>query len=480
MTTILPSARSSWDIIGQQIGENLNQNLPGAIQQGLNRGMLQNSLGNISNIANSGGSPLDITLAAMQAGAGIPGSERYLGQIIPMLQQIALSNASQKAPLAGEGAPSAQMRAAERQSMPMEPMQPRQALPGFMGQADQTSKFFPDNIGPQGGPGNVPQAATTGVKQPLMNRAEKVRAAKELAAERNKAGIPTTAKQALDEINEGEQDKRDYNKQIDEELAQRTTGQQTYGQRAVEYLKGVYPEANPEIESIFQKIGETASAKGDSEADINHFLAKEADRFKNAIVNVQKDLDAPRTKNFFQRAFNGTYKNFDKSAADLRKHIKPLIDLGLYDTARRLLQEKGYGIEERDMIINPLNDRVLSAANQLPKVNTLKIGSPNKGRSYVPQLGAVEKIAPTSMDKENLKSAITQMKEADNNFSLVLARKAVEDRGFDWRDFKDALNELLDQGFQLSQDQQIQLGNLDTPPLSVLESILESVNIIGR
>lgn len=177
--SILPGARSPLDLIGAMIGQNISNVLPGAVQQGYNRGQLQTSLDEISKMAKSGSSsPLDITLAAMKAGAGIPGSERYLGQLIPMLTKMAEANASQNTPLAGE------QPNAPRNRQAVEPVSERPQLPGFMGQKEGSSQFFPTNLGTQGGPGNVPQQATSGAKVPLLTPSEKINDAKRLAKER--------------------------------------------------------------------------------------------------------------------------------------------------------------------------------------------------------------------------------------------------------------------------------------------------------
>ena len=67
------------------------------------------------------------------------------------------------------------------------------------------------------------------------------------------------------------------------------------------------------------------------------------------------------------------------------------------------------------------------------------------------------------------------------NFSVVLARKIFEDKKYDSRIFKDALNELeQDEGFKLEPDQEKQRGNLDTPPLNRLEKILHGLGLQGR
>lgn len=181
-------------------------------------------------------------------------------------------------------------------------------------------------------------------------------------------------------------------------------------------------------------------------------------------------MSAPRLKNAIQRGLEGTYKSFNDSAKDIRNHISPLIDLGLYDTARRLLGDLEYGPEEREMIINPLSDKGIASINRIPNVKTQT--------KQIPSIlgGIQEERFP---DLNNIKQGLIELKKNDPNYSLLLARKAFEDKGYDWREFKNALNELMSEGYKLEDDQQNQLGRLDTPPLNKLEKILEGITI-GR
>ena len=56
MTTILPQARSPWQVIDSAIGNQISQNLPGAVQQGYNRGQGLSAIDQLQNdLAHSGG-----------------------------------------------------------------------------------------------------------------------------------------------------------------------------------------------------------------------------------------------------------------------------------------------------------------------------------------------------------------------------------------------------------------------------------------
>ncbi len=123
-----------------------------------------------------------------------------------------------------------------------------------------------------------------------------------------------------------------------------------------------------------------------------------------------------------------------------------------------------------------MSEREKTLLNKVPKTRKQVQGKPVV-LANIPQGNP----GYNSNDIQNIKDGLLDLKQADPNFSLVLARKAFEDKGYDWRVFKDALNSLqTDDGFELEDDQQIQQSVLDTPPLNTLEKLLQGLNIIGR
>lgn len=460
---ILPSARNSWDLIGESIGQNISQNLPNAIQQGYQRQLGLKAIDQLQNdLSNSGGDYNKMLSSLMRAYTLNPGLERsgLGGKMLEMIQ------AKKGQDIMRPGEEPSQMVA--------------RSLPGFLEQPGQQPtqtkpEFFPTNIGPQEAPGNLPQAATTGQVLPLLTPGDQIKEAKKLAKQSTDSGIPMTVSEALNVVKSNELDKKSHNQDVEKERQARVEAQKDYGGKAEKALVGVYPDATPEQKAIFRKYGEEQAGQGKSEADIDRSLAKKAAQFKNTLVNVEKDIAAPRLQNLIQRSVSGTYKTFEEAGADVRAHLQPILDMGLYDSARKLLQDNGYGPEEREMIINPLSERSKTALNRIPEVKKSKTLSKVSG---APSLGLTFEKGPVNPD--NIKSGLIDLKQSDPNFSLLLARKSFEDKGYDWRAFKNALNELEKEGFKLTDDQEIQRGYLDTPPLNKLEQILHGLNLIGR
>jgi hypothetical protein len=363
-----------------------------------------------------------------------------------------------------------------------------QQLPSFAN-LSQNNEFFPSNQPPGEGPGNVPQAATGGIKRPVLDAKQLIAEGKRISKQQTDEGIPTNVKQGYDLAKEINDETKIYNEQIDAELAQRVKSQQQYGQRSEEQLLKLFPEATGEQRAIFKKKGEQIArgSETQSEADIDRHIAKEATKFKNTISNIEKDMSAPRSQNLLQRKFLGTEKDFESASNDLRVKLKPLLDDGLYDTARSLLQRLGYAPEERESVVNPLTERAQRTIKLVPnaqKVTQKRIPGGATGGGGIPII-QVPTLEYSPRAKEDLKSNLQDVFNADPNASLVLVRKGFEDKGYDWRIFRDGLNDLLqtppDQGgIQLNDDQQAQIQHLDSPPLNALEKILHGLKIIGR
>lgn len=103
MVSILPG-QSNWDLIGQAIGSNISQNLPGAVQEGYNRQIGLNALDQAQkDIAQAGDDPFKIAFAFAKAGAQNKSLERALGPLL----QTALQNSRAKN-IYGQGQPNVQ------------------------------------------------------------------------------------------------------------------------------------------------------------------------------------------------------------------------------------------------------------------------------------------------------------------------------------------------------------------------------------
>lgn len=80
MVQILPSPTS----LGSEVGNALGQGIQRGAEQGFQRGNIQQALQGLGNLP-ANATPFDLAKELISATAGIPGAERYVGQLFPLL-----------------------------------------------------------------------------------------------------------------------------------------------------------------------------------------------------------------------------------------------------------------------------------------------------------------------------------------------------------------------------------------------------------
>ena len=470
MTTILPSERSGFDVIGQQLGQNFQQYLGPALQRQNERQMNMDALDRAQQeIAQANGDPYKIAMIMARVGANNQNLQRAIGPLAETAIKYGQIERQRNAPSPSEiGGP--------RQHEAPPSFQPGSPL----GENAPTNKFFPTNQPLGGATGNAPAAATTNETEKLRKSSEIDRDTKILNAKRREQGIIEPLAETRKSILEDEEQKVKYNAQVANEKEERRNSNRDYGKIGVDKLLEVHPEASPEQKAIFKRKAEDAASQGQSEGDIERYLANEAKNFAETIDLVQKSVSAPRFFEEQQRKFLGNQKDFESAASDIRVKLKPLLDLGLYDTARNLVTKLGYYPEEREMIINPFSEKEITYLNKVPVAKN--VNRPENS-NLAPQQGYSLQMPKeySQSQRDDVKSGLMDLKSANPNFSLVLARKAFEDKNYDWRVFKDVLNEMVNnKEMTLESDQRTQLNTLDTPPLNILEKVLHGLNLRGR
>lgn len=157
MVTILPPRVSIADQLGLSMGQGLQQGLQQAAQTQYQRGLIQDALEGAKKVLNSPASFPEKALALMEAGAGIPGSEKYFGTLLDLL---AKQTASTNRPTSYGGVPSTQPAQPPQPRQPAQPPQPRQ--PQQPGQPAQPIQ--PGQPGQFVQPTQPPQSAQPQVK----------------------------------------------------------------------------------------------------------------------------------------------------------------------------------------------------------------------------------------------------------------------------------------------------------------------------
>jgi len=425
-------------------------------------------------VANKKGStPADILFSLMEAGQGVPGSERYIAPAYEALtRQMQIKGGQDYNPYGEDGSQTAPRQREEDFVANTAPQ--RNALPNFSstGTPEPNTQFFPtNNLGNQK-PGNIPQPTTGGVVRPIPTPEQQLREAQDLS---RKFNIPLN--ESIPLVRDRVQTIKDFNNQVQSDTQNRVTSQQRYGQLAEERLQKYLPEATDEQRAFFKKKGEEASENFKSEADIDRYLSGEVRKFKNNLTNIRDSIPPQRAYNMPQQTILGTNTAFEKRKADIRQKLKPLLEAGLYDTARNTLSEVGYYPEERESIIGDLGEGSKKAIAQMPTF-------PKKYKPSATGTFSVEIPSLGENEKGIIKNTLKQALQNDPSANTILLRRAFEEKNVDWRTFKDVFNEVVDgeeiPGFKLSDDQFNQLNTLENPPLNGLEKILHGLHLIGR
>lgn len=323
---------------------------------------------------------------------------------------------------------------------------------------------------------HAPQPETQGKKRPVLTpdqvRQEGLRIAKEQTAN----SIPTSPLEGYEIARGVNEDNKTYNSEVEKDISQQVRAQETYGLKAVEELNKLYPESTAEHEALARRWGEEAVNEGHtSEAAIAKQIAQKTKNFKNTIANVKKSVPAPRLGQRVKESVLGTSRNAEKTRDDIRIKLQPLLKEGLYDTSRNVLSELGYHPEERESIITDLGEIPKRTLANMPEMK--KTTPP--GSLYAEKSERQPYYKPE--DKQKISNSMRDILTSDPSTNLILLRKAYEDKGVDWQEFKDTLNDKIISGeIKLNDDQFNHLDLLDYPPLDRLDTLLYGLGLIGR
>lgn len=315
----------------------------------------------------------------------------------------------------------------------------------------------------QNQPRNLPAAVPN--KSQILSQEELQQQAIEQTQAKLDAGIPTDFETEYNNLNT-------LNTAAINEENRIKALQQEAGLLGEQKITNVLPNATDEQRALFQRKGEEAYLQGKSQSEINKYLSEQARSFKNTLFNLEKSV-----KGLVRRGF-------DKSKNDIQIKIKPLLDEGLYDTARNVLSKGGElypeQIEETISELGEFPKRILA---KLPNYEN-KMSAIDKQLDLTMQGNALtsnagRKIGLKPKQKQEIKNNIVEVMNSDPSANLILLRRAYQDKGVDWETFKDLLDDAIKNGdVKLSDDQfESQYDILNVPPLDGLTKFIQKIKL---
>lgn len=488
MVTILPQRgapeASFGSNLGKAVGQGFQQAAQPAIQQQYQRGQIQEALGGLKQLSNNpNATPTDIATALISATAGIPGAERYVGQLYESLMRERAAkgyfNGSQQG----------------QQQQPNQGAQQgfNSKLPGFQtmgqqgqqGQPGQPQGANPFATGQPQGP-TVP-ASNQGTPQLQTYTPEEMKAEAKRRASTQPDPVAAYPKE-LKLLQEENDLSRQYQKDVVETQGVETAREADILARDQNLRNFVAPKlvkgnaaANPEELNDFMLIGEQHENLKNRPAQWYDATKKDFDKMMNAKTAID-DVFNPGILTNLMRAGNKR----EQGLKNIEPVVKDLVKYGKEDYAREKLANMYLSPTEIEAQIRPLSPALNSEISKFPKAPYQQgeltktfgglgllgeaahviLGKPSAKKGYTYE--EMQEKNPGMIDKDTGKVADFLKNNLTNNDSLLVLRDKI---GRDWRQFNDALVQAEQNGLELNPRQQAERAELTRPPIQSLPDL---------
>lgn len=479
MVTQLQGPRTPWDLIGQQIGANISQNLPGAVEKGYQRQQGFNALAQAQeDIAQAQGDPYKIALALAKGAIASPEASKALG---PLYQAALTQGQRSRLPTAGGvptpgGAVPPPVGTEERQAKPAAGEEYQ--IPG-MGEAQKEPMAEKAKVSaaPQAKPIKATEFVTPrstsitnqeGVKQFQLPYGPNEFAQARNAARQNGL-LPETEDRIISDMQEYNKAARDmYEVDVlnyQQQEKQRADVLQNQSE-FLDYVKNHAPELYANIDDralatrFADEIINNPEGKKYSYGDVLRSVRQKMRPIQAKFKVLQKALDRP------------IFGHTEAQNNVIRDSVQSLIDLGLTDRLQQSVALGGKGELEYANLVNPLPNDLYKSYQKLPKikeplsfVSSLDPESPEYNEQL--QKGFKYKENAINKLKEFVSNSLTSGTFDRPGTNLLITRKMLENLNLDWQDAANVIRGAVEQsGIQLDPQQEIDFLKLAYPPLT--------------
>lgn len=435
MTTILPAARSPWQVIDQAIGGQISQNLPGAVQQGFQRQTGLNAIDKLqSDLAASGGD---------------------LSKMIPAIARAYTLNPSlERSGIAEKLIPLAQRNTGTKDF----PATSKSGMPLKEGGEVPVSVFdlVPPRQSNVANPQGVPEFQLPYGEEDILGIRQKARQLGYLPEMEERF-----AQDAL-QANEVAQTRRNVELQNYQQQQQQRRDTLENQKLFEKYIVDHDPEfaKNPDELELANKASEKYQNLP-SFAERNAAVKNELRPYQAAKKAMEKTLNRP--------LFGQTKEQRDLA----RPRAQYMVEHGQKPQLQLMIAKGGMGEEEEADLLNPLPEKLDNQFKQFGKmVNPQEMVtsiSPDS-KEYREQLNrGLEKRAS---QKEHMVDFLSRSIEPGADYShpgtnLLLTRRHLMDKGASWDEAGKLIDEAIEKGqIKLDPQQQIDSQRLAYPPLT--------------
>lgn len=440
MVSIIPSARTPWDVIGQQIGANVSQNLPGAIEKGYQRKLGLGAIEDLQTALKDANGDISKMLPALAKAYTLnPQLERSgLGQTF--LQQAQRKKGAEEFP-AGGGMPT-QQGATPEQQVPVsvsDLVSPQQQQQGNVADPRSAGGFQLPY-----GPEQIAQ-----IRQQSRQRGYTPEMEDRFVADAN-------------EFNQIAKNRRDI--ELQNYQQQQQERQDTLAnQKAFEgYLSAHSPEfsQNPDELEMALKASEKYQ-NVPSFAERNAKVKEELRPYQAAKNSLKKGLQRPLT-------------GMTKDQLDImRPRAQMMVEAGQKPQLQLMIANGGHGQVEEALLLNPLSEELDKSLNGLQRfknpLESVTSISPESPK-YAEQIEEGRRVRQRQekFASEYLSSTIKPGADYSHpGTNLLLVRKHLMDKGASWEESAKIIDQAIGKGkIKLDPQQQKDYQELGMPPLT--------------
>ncbi len=467
MTTILPAARNSGDVIGNMIGDIMSQHLPNQMQQGFNRGQLQNAFNNLDPKQNY----MDQLKAIAPIMLSTPGGAQALESIAPLLAKRAENEAfkkfydDQKAKRnqqsTGQGAPSSLGGSqGDAQGQPPQPQQVKPLAPNDEAAYRNPEAYrSPESL--------FPEQAAGPQEQKEMSQPEIQDAALDLMAATMDQGKPISYQDAQSTVVQQNEIIKAQNDRIRQEKQAANKANKALTAGMVKRAENSGLLKDPEDSTVVEKLALEAK-RLPNENDQWKYVRNGMRQFDSHKSNLQRSASIPGPLERIWRKATGTHQDTQEIIKSIQPDIDAYKKYGLYDELRRDLAEYiGLGPEQVESAIFPLNKEAKSQIASIPR-NPKKLksieGDERFGVNEIVFPG--EEFSVKGSEFDSLKDGIEKVLKNNPDINLVSLRGDLnQGKRYAWQDITRAVEELTEEGrFSPDVIQEKQLGIIAKPP----------------
>lgn len=443
MTTILPQARTPWQVIDQAIGNQISQNLPGAVQQGYQRQLGLNALDQAqAEIAQANGDPMKIAMAFAKAGAQNPNLERALGPLLNVaMQQGQRGKGTKDFPAGGTSASGMPTRAVEggKGEVPVSVSDLVQPRPSLV-QNPQGTNDFQLPYGP-----------------------EEISAARQKS--RQLGYLPEMEERFVNdmlEYNKVAQNRRDVELQNYQQQQQQRRDTLENQRLFEKYLTEHTPEFSKNPDEL--ELALKASEKYQNEPS----FAARNEKIKNELRPYQA------AKNALKKTLNRPLFGQTKEQRDLaRPRAQMMVEMGQKPQLQLMIANGGSGEVEEADLLNPLPENLEKKLSSVPKfINPFEkvtnIDPDSEQYNEQLQKGAQARLK----QKENITNYLSKEIKPGKDYShpgtnLLLTRYHLIQKGMEWQEAAQTIDQAISEGkINLDPQQKIDYQKLAYPPLT--------------